>query len=170
MFCAKALPTLIQKNVERGVLYGVRICRNALVISNLFFADDTIIFGRAKSTELRCVKQILEDYAAASGQAINLSKSKIMFSGGMSEARGEKLVGLLGIIKVDQHAIYLGIPTSAGCSRSAIFKTLVARVEEIEGLKEQNFVSSRKTSFDQIGCTVHPDVLNELLQDSPGCA
>ncbi|KAL8474444.1 hypothetical protein ACS0TY_031057 [Phlomoides rotata] len=47
LFCAEALSVLIRREVERGVLHGVRICRRAPMVSKLFFADDTLIFGRA---------------------------------------------------------------------------------------------------------------------------
>lgn len=53
--------------MEQGVLRGVRIYRNAHVVSNSFFADDTIIFGRENPTELSSVKRILESYEGASG-------------------------------------------------------------------------------------------------------
>lgn len=113
IFCAEALSSLIRKNVEAGILHGVRICRRAPVVSNLVFADDTIIFGRA--TE---------------GQAINLHKSDIMFSKGITNERGNHLAGLLGVRRVQQHAIYLGVPINIGRSKSAIFRSLVHRVEK----------------------------------------
>lgn len=100
------------------------------MVSNLFFADDIIIFGRATKTELRRVKNILASYEAASGQAINLNKSDIMFSSGISTERGNTLAQLLGVRRVHQHAIYLGIPINVGRSRSAVFRTLVHRVEK----------------------------------------
>lgn len=130
LFCVEALSSLIQKSVESGVLHGIKICRRAPVVSKLFFADDTIIFGRATTTELSRVKRILETYETASGQAINLHKSEIMFSSGISEEQGNMLANHLGVVKVMQHAIYLGIPTNVGRSRSVIFRTLVHRVEK----------------------------------------
>lgn len=41
------------------------------MVSKFFFADDTIIFRRAKSIELSRVNQILEICKEASGHAIN---------------------------------------------------------------------------------------------------
>lgn len=130
LFCAEVLLALLQKNMDRGVLHGVRICRGASVVSNLFFADNTIIFGRKTPTELGCVKRILQSYEEASSQAINLNKSEIIFSGGISKERGKELAGMLYVIRVEQHAIYLGVPTNVGQSWIAIFRTLVARVED----------------------------------------
>lgn len=56
----------------------------------------------------------MEVYESASGQAINMNKSEIMFSGGISEERGEELVSFLGVVRVDQHVIYLDIPMNVG--------------------------------------------------------
>ncbi|KAL8526160.1 hypothetical protein ACS0TY_015401 [Phlomoides rotata] len=68
LFCAHALSSLVKKKVGSGALHGVRICRGAPRISQLFFADDTLLFGRATATELDCVKHTLDTYAQASGQ------------------------------------------------------------------------------------------------------
>lgn len=78
--------------------------------------------------ELNSVKKIVEIYEEASNLAINLNKSEIMFSGGISQERG--LAGLLEVVRVNQNAIYLGIPTNVGHPCRAIFRTLVARVEK----------------------------------------
>lgn len=40
-----------------------------------------------------------------------------------------ELVNLLGVIRVNQHVIYLGNLTNVGRSHGAIFSTLVARME-----------------------------------------
>lgn len=45
---------------------------------------------------------------------INLDKSVIMFSEGISEEQGVWLENLLKVTRMTQHAIYLGIPTNVG--------------------------------------------------------
>ncbi|KAL8534351.1 hypothetical protein ACS0TY_010387 [Phlomoides rotata] len=114
--------------MESVVLHGVRICRGAPVISKLFFADDMVIFRRAMITELRKIKEILRWYEEASGQEINLQKSSIMFNAEISRDRAALLVEEVGVRRVPDHAIYLGIPTSIGRSREACFRTVVNRV------------------------------------------
>lgn len=52
------------------------------MVSNLFFIDDTLIFGRATVDELERVKEILRSYEATSGQIIYLIKSNIIFTAG----------------------------------------------------------------------------------------
>ena len=56
------------------------ICRNAPKITNLFFADDSLIFSRVSSAEINSIVEILQVYAKASGQCINFEKSSMYFS------------------------------------------------------------------------------------------
>lgn len=62
----------------------------------IIFVDDTLIFGRVTTTKLVKIREILRKYEAASGQAINLAKSDIMFSTGIAEQRGECFANILG--------------------------------------------------------------------------
>lgn len=129
MFRAEALSALIRRNVECGVLHVLRIFRQAPIVLSFFFIDDTIVFGRASVAELGRVREILASYEAASWLAINLSKSKIMCSGGLPSDVRIALAGLIGVWCAEQHAIYLGIPINVGRSRSVIFRTLASRIE-----------------------------------------
>lgn len=72
LFCAEALTALIKQAERNGNIHGVRITRNAPVVSHLFFADDTILFIRANEKEANAVKQILQNYETASGQRMLL--------------------------------------------------------------------------------------------------
>lgn len=79
IICAEGLSTLIKVAKRRGEHHGTRISRGALSISHLLFADDCFLFHRASLRECTVMKKILSKYEAASGQAINLSKSELFF-------------------------------------------------------------------------------------------
>lgn len=49
-------------------------------VNHLLFADDSIIFCRAKQEEWMNVEQILWKYECASGQVLNKQKTSILFS------------------------------------------------------------------------------------------
>ena len=56
-----------------------------------FFADDSIIFGRATSRELVTINDILNSYEKASGQKVNYAKSEISFSPNVSTGACDSL-------------------------------------------------------------------------------
>ena len=80
LLCTEGFTSLLDKAEIGGTLHGVSICRNAPKITNLLFADDSLIFSRASSMEINTIVDILQVYAKASGQCINLEKSSMYFS------------------------------------------------------------------------------------------
>jgi hypothetical protein len=78
---AEGLSSLINGAEERGKLEGIRVCREAPVISHLLFADDSLILLRADKRNAEKLKSILDEYCANSGQMLSTAKSSIYFSG-----------------------------------------------------------------------------------------
>ncbi|XP_058784595.1 uncharacterized protein LOC131659421 [Vicia villosa] len=74
ILCAEGLTALIRKAENKGDIYGVKICRNAPIISHLLFSDDCFLFFKANIEETNVMKDILATYEEASGQAINFQK------------------------------------------------------------------------------------------------
>ena len=61
------------------------------------FADDSIIFCRAISGEVGVINEVLQTYANASGQCINMEKSLVYFSSNTQEGKKAEIVSLLGV-------------------------------------------------------------------------
>ncbi|RVW26986.1 putative ribonuclease H protein [Vitis vinifera] len=77
----EVLSVLITRAVEGGFIHGCRIWRGrgqAVKISHLLFADDTIVFCEAKKESLLYLSWILFWFKAASGLKINLDKSMVI--------------------------------------------------------------------------------------------
>ena len=70
---------LVKAKLERRI-NGVFICREAPKVTNLLFADDSLLFCQAIQNEREAIMEILQTYAKASGQSINLEKSSVYFS------------------------------------------------------------------------------------------
>ncbi|KAL6202259.1 hypothetical protein ACLB2K_025971 [Fragaria x ananassa] len=70
LLCVKGLSALIADEVSKGVWHGLRVCEGAPTISNLFFADDSLLYARAFLQDCALVRQILKVYEEASGQQI----------------------------------------------------------------------------------------------------
>jgi hypothetical protein len=58
---------------------GIVAAKNAPNISHLLFADDIMLFFKAKADVAEQTKLLLTNYCAASGQRINYDKSSIFF-------------------------------------------------------------------------------------------
>lgn len=130
LLCAEALSVLLRKAETQNLLHGACICRGAPIISHLFFADDSIIFGRANEQELVEVKRIQDLYEKALGQVVNLHKSEIAFSVGVDTNRAEFLVSRLGARRVHKHGIYRGMPCTIGRSKKEVFQLLEDRIRK----------------------------------------
>ncbi|GAU35032.1 hypothetical protein TSUD_103550 [Trifolium subterraneum] len=124
----ECLTALIHQAVGRGDLHDVRICRGAPEVSHLLFADDCFLFCRANVAEVNELLRILHTYEQASGQEVNLDKSKVFISRNMSQAAKEDLSRILGVKLVLGTGIYLGLPSMVGRSKKALFSYIKDRI------------------------------------------
>ena len=80
VICAHGLSELITKSEQRKFFKGVSIASGYPSISHLFFADDNLIFCRAKLNDCTHLRRCLESYSNASVQMINFDKLALSFS------------------------------------------------------------------------------------------
>jgi hypothetical protein len=66
---------MISNKHNQSFINGLTIAQSAPKISHLFFADDSLIFCKAKKEEDIQLKPIFEEYQRISGQQINMEKS-----------------------------------------------------------------------------------------------
>ena len=77
----EALSLLIQLAVEGNFLYGSKVAirgGEGEVISHLFYADDTLLFGEPNKDQMKFLSWTLMWFEAMSGLRINLNKSEII--------------------------------------------------------------------------------------------
>ena len=72
--CTKGLDGLINKAAIDGSIRGVSLCHNGPKLTHLLFANDSLIFCRAKEEECQTLLEVLAKYERASGQQINRAK------------------------------------------------------------------------------------------------
>ncbi|XP_073136897.1 uncharacterized protein [Henckelia pumila] len=128
ILCAEGLSTLIEEAARKGVIHGSQVCRGALSISHLLFADDSVMFFRANIRECQAVKEILHNYEMASGQAVNFGKSGVMFSRNVEPTDQGNLSSLLEVLQPLNTGKYLGVPSLIGRSKKAVFRYIRDRV------------------------------------------
>ncbi|XP_074310491.1 uncharacterized protein LOC141646518 [Silene latifolia] len=122
------LSSLLRRAVERATLHEIKIVSNAPMVSHLFFADDSIFFVKAKREEAACVKAILENYAAASGQLVNYDKPRYKLCQKLQGWRGQLFskAGREVLIK----AVAQSIPTYA----MSVFKLPASFYDELRSI------------------------------------
>jgi hypothetical protein len=128
LLCVESLTALLAKAELEEELIGVKVYREAPAISNLLFADDSLILMQADLGNASCLKRILDDYCAASGQMITVDESSIFFN---PNTRVEKKVGICTTLEIMTEALmdkYLGLPAIVGADQSDCFQFLVDRI------------------------------------------
>ena len=136
LLCSEGFTSLLEKAELDGRIRGASICRRVPKISNLMFADDSIIFCRTTSGEVRVINEVLQTYANASGQCINMEKSSVYFSSNTQEGQKAEIVSMLGVKVVDRFELYLGLPTLVGREKYQTFSYLKDRVwKKLQGWK-----------------------------------
>ena len=80
LMCVEGLSALVRKAGETGVLKGMKSSQNGIWVSHLIFANDSLLFCQATMEECQKLLQVLAQYEAASGQAINRRKTSLFFS------------------------------------------------------------------------------------------
>ena len=110
-----------------GRIKGVSICRGAPRITNLLFADDSLLFCQAIQNEGQAIMEILQTYAQASGQCVNLEKSLVYFSSNTTGSQRQQILQILGVKGVERFESYLGLPTLIGRAKYHTFSFLKSK-------------------------------------------
>ena len=84
LLCSAGLSNLLKRAEDGKKITGMTISRRGPSISHLFFADDSLIFCKAESSQAKELMYLLKRYEEGSGQIIILEKSSVFFSKNMS--------------------------------------------------------------------------------------
>ncbi|KAF7147810.1 hypothetical protein RHSIM_Rhsim03G0079300 [Rhododendron simsii] len=128
LLCAKGLSEMFRNAEVQRLIHGVIICRDGPHISHLLFADDTVVFCKAKRSELQVVDSILKDYRNASGQLINFQKSSMFFSRNAGPDLRRNLSAFMAIPVRGDLGRYLGSPAKIGKTKTEMFSYIKERV------------------------------------------
>ncbi|KAK9994085.1 hypothetical protein SO802_023788 [Lithocarpus litseifolius] len=121
LLCAEGFTALLAKAELEGRIKGVSICRGAPRVTNLLFADDSLLFFQAIQNEGEAIVEILQTYANASGQSINMEKSFVYFSTNTTGVQKQQMLQILGVKEVMKFQSYLGLPTLIGRAKYHTF-------------------------------------------------
>ena len=127
LFCVEGLSAMLHQVVQEKGLKGILVCRRRPKISHLFFADNSIIFGRATETKRFEILRILKVYETTSGQQLNIQKTSLYFNKNMMGEMQNKIKTMFGAQVIKQHETYLGLPSLIGRSKTNSFAQLKPR-------------------------------------------
>ena len=145
LLCTEGLNALLLHAEENGNISGVKVCRDAPPVTNLLFADDSLILMKANQHNAAALKSTLELYCAASGQLVSVEKSSIFFSSNTKVGIKEQLCTPLDIMTEALNDKYLGLPSNVGVDKIDCFKFLIERiVKKISGWKEKLLSAGRE--------------------------
>lgn len=82
--------------IQRGMLKGIKLAKQAPVLSHALYADDLVILGQASGTEVMDLEAIFDAFAQASGLQINPEKSSMWFSSDCTEDEKGAIMQHLG--------------------------------------------------------------------------
>jgi hypothetical protein len=140
------LSSLISQLQQNNKIKGIAIASNALHITHLFFADDIILFCKAKTEEATNIMAILKEYERISGQQINLNKSAMTFSPYLDQNIQQAFYNIMPIQITANIDKYLGMPTTMRRARTQDFNFIMDRVwNKLKGWKEKNLSFSGRS-------------------------
>jgi hypothetical protein len=125
VFVMEALSRMISAAVNGGLLEGFKV--GDANFSHLLFADDTLIFCSARSSQLRNLRSLFLLFEAASGLKVNLAKSNLIPVGHVDQV--ERLTDILACGFVTLPAKYLGLPLGASYKSTHIWDGVVEKIE-----------------------------------------
>lgn len=119
---------MLQKEALIGSISGIRVCRRALEITSLLFADDSLLFFRATAEQAGRIKRALSIYCRGIGQMINYDKCSILFNEKLDPVVMEEVRRELSVNIAAFEAKYLGLPTAEGRMKAEKFQAITDRL------------------------------------------
>lgn len=119
---------MISKEVRDRNWMPIQISRNGPCISHLIFADDVLLFAKARVSQAKVIKKVLDDFCAMSGLKISLQKSKMSASAGVPRAKRNRLMQVTQMVFTSNLQKYLGFKLYHGRVKKDDFSDVMDRV------------------------------------------
>ena len=118
---------LMDKAYENGVIKGFTVGREAVHVSHLQFADDTLFLLDAKSKNLRNANCILKFFSVCSTLNINMEKSSLVGIN-LDDALVDSLASRLGCVESSWPIKYLGLPLGGNPMSTEFWRPVMEKV------------------------------------------
>lgn len=127
LFVAEGLTRIMQKEVENGSISPVKIARGSPGISNLLFADDSMLFFKASVKQAAVVKKALATFQNCTGQLLSPNKCSLLFSEKCPVDTQTGIREVLDVANSTFESKYMGLPTPEGRMKDEDFQPIMER-------------------------------------------
>jgi len=117
----------MRSSKEIGSLFAC--LQPTLTYPTFFFADDVLLFTKAKKSQLRSIKDLFYRFIKALGLKINLSKSRAFYSSGIPNQKINNLTSISGIRSTTSLDKYLGFPILKGRPKRSDFYFIIEKMQ-----------------------------------------
>ena len=125
LLCANILSIALIQTEDQKKIKGIKLGRNGVSFTHLFYADDSLFFFENDRQSLRNLKDIILWYSSFLGQNINFTKSDLFRSPNILSSIQESLANALQVNLVQNPCRYLGLNFKLRGRRVADFEDLV---------------------------------------------
>ena len=148
LICANILSLALMKAENQKRIRGVKIDRNGISFTHLFFVDDALLFFQQDNQSLIHIQEILNWYCSLSGQSINLSNFDLYCSPNMEEEVKGTLAQDLSVNLVQSPSKYLSLNFMLRGKRIADFQFLVDKMHsKLQGWKAKLLSQAGRTTL-----------------------
>ena len=99
---------LIEKKCMVGAWKPLKAPEDNIGISELFFADDLILFAKVDENSCEAILEVFDEFCEESGQKVSVEKSRIYFSPNVRAELKREVCSRLGIQAMANIGNYLG--------------------------------------------------------------
>ncbi|XP_074291074.1 uncharacterized protein LOC141617835 [Silene latifolia] len=114
VMCLEKLKQAINLEVRNHNWKPIILCRDGTMLTNLFFADDMVIFGEASVEQALVINFVINNFCKAYGEKVSVPKSRVFFSNNTDISTRTEVCEALGFEETDDLGKYLGMPTING--------------------------------------------------------
>ncbi|KAL2899374.1 hypothetical protein RDABS01_024456 [Bienertia sinuspersici] len=129
VLCMERLNQVIEESIIGGHWKPITASRGGPLLSNLFFADDLMLFAEASTEKANIIWDCLKRFCNASGQKVSNAKSRVYFSNNVSSNIKQEICDTLNMEHTEDLSLYLGMPTLSSRVTRDTFKHLCEKVD-----------------------------------------
>jgi len=114
ILCMEKLSIAINNAVLHGNWDPIHITNGGPKISHILFADDVLLFTKARNSQFRFITDLFDRFSRASRLKINISTSRAFYSTWIPQEKINNLTSISGIRSTTYLGKYLGFPMLKG--------------------------------------------------------